>query len=131
MRDYLTRPGARQAIRPGDYRCAYELKHLGETHRCAVGCLLSPEAIDDLYAIGKIQGNLDDVLQLDLAKKDLEGISIAFLRGAQGLHDDARSWVRGKFKVRLLDDLAKSCNLTVVTDEPAKKEEAVGQPICV
>lgn len=122
MRAWLTRPGARRAISQ-DGSCYYEVQYGGDDgmQRCAVGALLSDEAIQQLKETGLIRKSLGTVMSCkssaSLMIAELDGIKQGFLRAAQALHDNEDSWVGGKFRVDLLDHSASIHGLEVITDD--------------
>ena len=126
MRVYLTREGARQAV-AGYGDCMYEAYMEGEPHRCAVGCLLTAESLnerslptDDLeepVILRNYLGSADGLLRR-FSVPELRDVEVGFLLGAQELHDEGENWTGGRFNVALLDDLAHNYGLKVVVDEP-------------
>jgi hypothetical protein len=141
MRVYLTRPGARRAANEGT--CQYEAVMLGEVHRCAVGCLLSPETLnqtryiseefaedagfDDTTQVGMhvrladLRGGLATIHGLEYVLPELDEVDFDFLEGAQYVHDNKNNWKGGKFDVVELDKLAGRHGLTVVSDKPVRE----------
>lgn len=132
MRTYLTRPGARRAW---DDVCLYETVIDDATHRCAVGCLLTPATLDsevhidvdggfDEFMWGKnvplrqFHGNLQAAYQAGYEIPELDGVDHNFLATAQAVHDDIQNWENGTFNVAALDYAARKFGLKVVTDEP-------------
>lgn len=132
MRVYLTRPGARRAFtitKSGSEWCAYETQMDGEIHRCAVGCLLSPTALDEEGFAGYM-GDIDQVWDEGalfwLVKDELADIEFDFLRAAQEIHDSESNWEGGYFHVEKLDQLAAEFELEVVKEVAARAtQEAV------
>ena len=144
MRIYLTRPGARRAVIWGGSACMYEMVEMGEVHRCAVGCLLSPETLNQTRYISleiaeelgfhersqvgssvrlaDLRGGLSAVVGLKYDVPELEEVDGGFLEEAQFIHDNKENWVGGKFNVVALDVLAADYDLTVVRDEPVREE---------
>jgi len=125
MRVYLTREGARQATDDrGD--CLYETTIGGELHRCAVGCLLTPESlngrarptldVEKPVMLRDYLGSVDGLLRR-FSVPELRDVDKGFLLAAQKLHDERENWKGGRFKVELLDDLAHNYGLKVVKDE--------------
>jgi hypothetical protein len=136
MRIYLTRPGARQAVESPDESCRYEIVLDGEIHRCAIGCLLSPQALEETVLLSNEDGELDGTPMEDKAGEvvalkdflgglsalaqagysldDLADVEGDFLDGAQALHDSEGCWENGMFDVRRLDELAARHGLKVV-----------------
>lgn len=141
MRVYLTRPGASWA--GDDKGCLYETVIRGATHRCAVGCLLSPETLNQTRYIShefaenhfddtdqggknvrlrKLRGSAEMLFDIGYDLPELDGVSHGFLTSAQACHDDQRNWPpNGGFNVAALDWIAADYGLTVVNDEPAIK----------
>ncbi len=122
MRTYLTREGAVRAVNDvGD--CVYEteMKARG-IQRCAVGCLLTPETLNQYSEAqnstvreycGSVVGLVDYFDVPELAEVDQ-----GFLSKAQELHDLEQNWPGGKFRVIKLDALAFEFGLKVVVDKP-------------
>ena len=132
MRVYLTREGARQAIdKAGD--CMYEGRIEGAIHRCAVGCLLTPESLNERMQSGSQCGDERTVTLRDylgsvvgvlkhFSVPELRDIDRNFLDEAQKLHDERENWKGGKFNVALLNDLAHDHGLKVMMDELVEVE---------
>lgn len=130
MRIYLTRPGAVRAVNESD-DCMYETHIRGEIHRCAVGCLLTPDSLDELSGeefqrpLREFVGTIGHVLR-EFSVPELRSVDFQFLQEAQRLHDDEGSWIGGFFNVRRLDALADRYGLQVVKDEePVAEPEPV------
>lgn len=140
MRVYLARPGAQQAL--SEDGCLYETTIRGELHRCAIGCLLTPETLgqeqlvpydhqppefaqeekDILVELRDFRGGLASVLHYGYELPEFaEMHNFAFIEAAQSLHDSASCWAGGRFDVSQLDKLAARHRLTVVTDEPVEQ----------
>jgi len=141
MRVYLTRPGARRAV--GEVSCRYETVILDEVHRCAVGCLLSPETLNQTRYISQelaeqagfenmsqvgtwvrladLLGGLSTMHELAYELPEFDEVDLGFLEDAQYIHDIAHNWEGGKFNVMKLDELAADFGLTVVRDKPVRK----------
>lgn len=133
MRTYLTRPGAQRAF---NKVCRYETVIDMETHRCAVGCLLTPRSLAATVKVedgsgvfaesmwGKVVplrrflGNLEAVYLAGYEIPELEEVDHDFLAEAQAVHDQVLNWTDGKFNVAALDAAARIHGLKVVTDEP-------------
>lgn len=158
MRVYLTRPGARQAGALGN--CMYETVIKEELHRCAVGCLLTPEDLSqsvlishetaaelsamkthvgEMVELRDFQGSFGSALMAGYRpsimeiEDQVEGETMFnFLEEAQGLHDSKANWETGKFDVQKLDMLAHRYRLKVVREEAGVQEEAqVQKPVAV
>lgn len=123
MRVYLTRPDAQRAWCAGAFGCSYEVQ-LDDmsTHRCAVGCLLSPASIEFLRNGSALTGvSVHEIFIEDYyapVVAELDGVDGDFLQNAQKCHDAKENWVSGVFNVKELDDLADSWGLRVVSDQP-------------
>jgi hypothetical protein len=136
QRDWLTRPGARQAFSAETEQCMYivptepyeveryddeelEMETIpglppdvnGLAQRCAIGCLLSDEAVEEVRTSDEgVQG----ILINELVAEDLANISVDYMTESQALHDANLSWDREpeeKFRVEKLDALAASFGL--------------------
>ena len=90
--------------------------------RCAVGCLLTPETLNQYSErlettvrdyTGSVLGLFDEFDVPELAD-----VNTDFLSKAQDIHDEEHNWNTGKFCVAMLDDLARKFGLEVVVDEP-------------
>ena len=111
-------------------------------HRCAIGCLLTPDGLSETIAIGMeraiqhntitgnvavrdIGANFATLQELGYKLKDLKGVNEEFLDEAQMIHDSAGNWdhTGRNFKVEALDALAIAFELTVPV------EEAEGAPL--
>jgi hypothetical protein len=122
MRTYLTREGAVQAT-DKDGSCMYEtVMGARGLQRCAVGCLLTPETLNQYSErlettvrdyTGSVLGLFDEFDVPELAD-----VNTDFLSKAQDIHDEEHNWNTGKFCVAMLDDLARKFGLEVVVDEP-------------
>lgn len=120
MRIYFGREGARRAVPENSSEgsnCRYEIELDGDKHRCAVGCLLSPSAIDELYERDLMSAGIDEMVSWNLlAGEELEGVDVIFLRKAQNLHDHHWNWDRGQdYIINRLDRIAARCGLRPVT----------------
>jgi hypothetical protein len=136
MRAYLTRPGARPAVdinADGFWdSCYYEKDFDGEVHRCAVGCLLSPEALAELEREGALTSGFEGAHDKSAAlRRDLAGVDKRFLLDAQIIHDSSENWEDGKFDPIALDVLAAENGLKIVTDVTTIEEVPVGYAVGV
>lgn len=137
MRTYLGRPGAQRAYTP--IVCRYETQILDQIHRCAVGCLLTPQTLAQTKIVGddhnRVEmplrdfcGTLKAVYASGYELPELEDVDHDFLASAQAIHDNLGSWEEHTVILQL-DALARGFGLTVVTDEPvvevAPQEELV------
>lgn len=144
VRQYLTRPGARQAMFPGRKFCEYQTEIDGVVHRCAVGCLLSADAISEI-AEYEFEGGVEALLSPEdwgektddwgpLAVSELVDVDSNFLSSAQGLHDEPGNWDGGVFAVDKLDQIAREYGLRVVDEEGGRvleKEATVQEPVAI
>lgn len=137
MRIYLGRPGARRAY--GSTTCMYEIQIQGKMHRCAIGCLLSPETLNQtrqvrhrhprrpimgVCALKDISGGLATVRGLGYELPELDGVNPLFLEEAQMAHDNLMNWAGNKFNMESLDQVARLYGLKVVGDEPGVVQRA-------
>lgn len=129
MRAYLTRPGARQAYSPDKGQCQYETRIEGETHKCAVGCLLTPASLRSKGAtdapLRNYMGGALGVLA-NYKPPELMFVEQLFLNDAQTVHDNPDNWKGGSFNAAALDMVAVQHGLRVVKNEsPVPDRELV------
>lgn len=118
MRKWMTRRGASRAWDEGIGSCMYLTKDL---NKCAVGAVLSPEALEE---ISELEGNVNAIQDGDgHAAKEVQEIGVDFLYSAQIIHDKEESWDEYGFKPQKLDELALNFGLTV----PAPSSDEVGR----
>lgn len=134
MRAWLTRPGAKQASAHEGATCMYDA---GNGQRCAVGCLLSEQAI---LVFGGLGGDAEELVGTMLSSQEftdepLLGLfsedfiahfkeygtvvssddAMQFLMAAQDCHDRSLNWTSEGFNVAHLDCVASDFGLKVVS----------------
>lgn len=106
MRAWMTRRGAERAYEGSS--CMYLTQ---DGNKCAVGAVLSPEALEE---VADLEGSVDSILDGDgLAAAEVMEIGPDFLTRSQAIHDMEESWDQFGFKPDALDDLAREFGLKV------------------
>lgn len=118
MRGWMLRRGATRAFDEERSSCMYVTD---DGNKCAVGAVLSPEALQE---IADLEGSVKAILDGDgLAATEVQEIGPAFLEKAQSIHDTEENWDEYGFKPDALDLLAQEFGLTV----PPPSSDEVGR----